>query len=195
MKSILAFVLSFLIYSLAEADEFESSFVLSQGQFETDNAQFSKHAVFEFRQSWLLNKNAGWELGVQTTDGATHKGNDVKGRYESTLTTRDLMLGFKVTGRACSICQAYLRAGISRGTTTIKVKESFNGLRESGEVETDTTNNGYYAGLGLGAWITPAYLLSLDWAYHERPNLFEDESEFPFDLVSNQWGIQLTYWF
>lgn len=195
MKSIFALLISILVCGFTQADEFESSFVLSQGQFETDNAQFSNHVVFEFRQSWMPKRNAGWELGVQTTSGASDKGSDVKGQYESNLDTRDILLGFKLTGEFCSICQAYFRVGVSWGTTTISVKESFNGLQPGGDVEIQTTSNGYYAGLGLGAWVEAQYLLSLDWAYHERPNLFDGESEFPFDLISNQWGINLTHWF
>lgn len=179
----------------AHGDTFEATFLAGQGDFNVEGADFSSHAIYELRQTWVIKRNFALELGLNATSEAKDEGSDVKGQYESTLKTRHVFTGMKFTGHFADIHNAYVRLGMSYGETTIKIEESFSGLREGGSDEQSHNGQGYYWGLGFGSWIHHRIQLGIDGTQYLKYDVFNDQSDYPFDLTDAQLSVFATYAF
>ena len=141
--------------------------------------------------NWLA-ADAGLLLSGKTLEESSE---DIVGAYRTNIQTQALLLGVKPRYRLESPYEFYGRLGLQYWRTELEVEEYFGTGIPGGTDSAKDTGYGYYASIGGAYYATEKVLLQIEFRYMEQLDVFEGESQYPFDLAITSFSFGIGYLF
>ena len=158
-------------------------------EFHSGNAVVVQYSYYFI--NWLA-ADIGLLTTVKTLDQIR---TDVVGTYRASIQTSSLLLGIKPRYRFSAPYEVYGRLGLLYWQTDLEVEEYFNEGIPGGITSATDTGSGYYASIGGAHYITENVIVQLELRHMKQLDVFEGQSNFPFDLTTNALSIGVGYRF
>lgn len=144
-----------------------------------------------FMQRWLAA-----DLGLYVSDRTLEESSqDVVGDFRTGIQSQALLLGLKPRYRFSAPYEVYGRLGLQYWRTELEVEEEFGAGIPGGTDSSKDTGYGYYASIGGAHYVTENVLVQIEIRHMKQLDLFEGDSEFPFDLTINSFSFGIGYRF
>jgi opacity protein-like surface antigen len=144
-----------------------------------------------FLKSWLA-ADIGLYLSDRTLEQSRE---DIVGDYRTSIESQAILLGVKPRYRFESPYEVFSRLGLQYWRTELEVEEYFGTGIPGGTVSAKDTGYGYYASIGGAYYATENVLVQLELRHMKQLDVFDGESNFPFDLTINSLSFGLGYRF
>ena len=149
-------------------------------------SDFDGSGTIEGMGQLVFNPIVALEAGFTYSSKTEDSNEDNQGQYTVGVTNTDLFAGVRLDSRRFGPVSIYGRGGFLRYFSTVKLEESFYGLKSAGSVEKDEEGFGYYLGSGVAFHLGPHLKLDVGLDYRMRSDYFKDSSK-PFDMT--QFGL------
>jgi opacity protein-like surface antigen len=158
-------------------------------EFKSGNA-VAVHYNYYFK-NWLAA-----DIGLIATDKTLEESqNDIVGDYRASIQTSSILLGLKPRYRFSAPYEVYGRLGLLYWRTELEIDEYFSEGIPGGKTSATDTGSGYYASIGGAHYITENVMVQLEISHMKQLDVFEGQSDFPFDLTINALSIGVAYRF
>lgn len=144
-----------------------------------------------FLKPWLA-ADIGLYLSSKTQEQSRE---DIVGDYRTSITSQAILLGIKPRYRFESPYEVFSRLGLQYWRTELEVEEYFDTGIPGGTISAKDTGYGYYASIGGAYYATENVLLQLELRYMKQLDVFEGESQYPFDLAITSFSFGVGYRF
>ena len=135
-------------------------------------------------------------VGLTTSDKIyDKKRNDIVGKYQANLQTRSLQIGIKLRRQFNEPFEIYGRLGLQNWETELEVEEYFGPGIPPGSDSARDQGIGYYISLGAAHLITASFSVQIELSRMQQPDVFKEQSGYPFDLTITGIGIGMGYRF
>ena len=120
---------------------------------------------------------------------------DVVGDYRASIQTSSILLGLKPRYKFSAPYEVYSRFGLLYWRTELEVEEYFSEGIPGGKISATDDGSGYYASIGGAHYVTENVIVQLEIRHMKQLDVFEGQTDFPFDLTINALSIGLGYRF
>ena len=120
---------------------------------------------------------------------------DVVGTYRASIQTSSFLLGIKPRYRFSAPYEIYGRMGLLYWQTELEVEEYFAEGIPGGIISATDNGSGYYASIGGAHYVTENVIVQLELRHMKQLDVFQGQSNFPFDLTINALSIGVGYRF
>ena len=159
-----------------------------------DNFKSGKGLALQY--SYYLKQWLAADVGLFVSDQTfTESGRDVVGDYRASIQSKSILLGIKPRHKFSVPYEVYARLGIQYWQTELEVEEYFNESVPGGKTSATDTGTGYYASLGGAHYINDRVVVQLELRHMMQLDVFEGESDYPFDLRINALSFGFGYRF
>jgi opacity protein-like surface antigen len=160
------------------------------------NDEFKSGRGLVLQYSYYLKEWMAADIGLLVSDKTLDQTRqDIVGQYRASIQTNAILLGIKPSYKFSTPYEVYGRLGLQLWRTELEVEEYFNDSIPEGKNSVTDSGYGYYASLGGAYYITENVMLQLELRHMKQLNLFEDESDYPFDLIINALSFGVGYRF
>ncbi len=136
------------------------------------------------------------DIGLMTTaETLDESRTDIVGTYLASIQTSSILLGLKPRYRFIAPYEVYGRLGLLYWNTELEVEEFFSEGIPGGKTSATDNGEGYYASIGGAHYITENVIVQLEIRHMKQLDVFEGQSNFPFDLTINALSIGVGYRF
>ena len=159
-----------------------------------DNFKSGKGLALQY--SYYLKQWLAADIGLFISDQTyTESSRDVVGDYRGSIQTNSVLLGIKPRYKSAGPYEAYGRLGLMYWQTELEVEEYFNESIPGGTISATDSGTGYYASLGGAHYINERVIVQLELRHMMQLDVFEGESNYPFDLRINALSFGFGYRF
>ena len=159
-----------------------------------DNFKSGKGLALQY--SYYLKEWLAADIGLFASDQTlTESSQDVVGDYRASIQTGSVLLGIKPRYKFSAPYEIYGRLGVLYWQTELEVEEYFNESIPGGKASATDTGTGYYASFGGAHYIGEHVVVQLELRHMMQLDVFEGESNYPFDLRINALSFGLGYRF
>jgi opacity protein-like surface antigen len=144
-----------------------------------------------FLKPWLA-ADIGLYLSYKTLEQSRE---DIVGNYRTSIQSQAILLGVKPRYRFENPYEVFSRLGLQYWRTELEVEEYFGTGIPGGTDSAKDTGYGYYASIGGAYYATEKVLLQIEFRYMEQLDVFEGESQYPFDLAITSFSFGIGYLF
>lgn len=182
------------MYAQASAAEwFIAPQLLFTGVDTSESASdFDNVASVNLQGGYRINQWIAVNGGIFLPGDSEESGETDAGSYELTLSTVALHAGAEAMLPLNSFMTLTFNAGLDYASVELELEEDFFGLKPGGDDSIDDRVLGYHAGLGLrfqwGSFAVGPVL-----RYQQYSDLFDDDSDYPFDLKLASAGVEF-FW-
>lgn len=170
--------------------------VLLTGMDAGGNDEFKSGKGLVLQYSYYLKQWLAADIGLFVSDQTfTESSQDVVGDYRASIQTGSVLLGIKPRYKFSAPYEVYGRLGIQYWQTELEVEEYFNESVPGGKASATDTGTGYYASLGGAHYIGERVVVQLELRHMMQLDVFEGESNYPFDLRINALSFGFGYRF
>ena len=160
------------------------------------NDEFKSGKAVAVHYSYYFKNWLAADIGLLTTDETLDESRtDIVGDYRASIQTSSILLGLKPRYRFSAPYEVYGRLGLLYWQTELEVEEYFSETIPGGTSSATDTGSGYYASIGGAHYITENVIVQLELRHMKQLDVFEGQSDFPFDLTINALSIGLGYRF
>jgi len=160
------------------------------------NDDFKSGKGLALQYSYYLKQWLAADVGLFVSDQTfTNSSRDVVGDYRASIQSKSILLGIKPRHRFAAPYEVYARLGIQYWQTELEVEEYFNESVPGGKTSATDTGTGYYASLGGAHYISERVIVQLELRHMMQLDVFEGESDNPFDLRINALSFGFGYRF
>ena len=199
-KSVLRLLLISLVASVAcavhaENMQFDSNLLLTTMDA-GGNDNFKSGSAIALQYSYGLNNWLAADIGLMVSAKTLEQtSEDIVGQYRTNIQTQAALLGLKPRYRLESPYEFYGRLGLQYWYTELEVEEYFGEGVPPGSSSADDTGYGYYLGLGVSHFVTEKFIVQFELRHFTQLDVFEGQSERPFDLSINAFSLGVGYRF
>ena len=158
-------------------------------EFKSGNA-VAVHYSYYFK-NWLA-ADIGLMTSARTLDESR---TDVVGDYRASIQTSSILLGLKPRYKFSAPYEVYGRLGLLYWSTELEVEEYFSETIPGGTSSATDNGSGYYVSIGGAHYVTENVIVQLEIRHMKQLDVFEGQTDFPFDLTINALSIGLGYRF
>jgi opacity protein-like surface antigen len=160
------------------------------------NDDFKSGKALAVHYDYFLKHWLAADIGLYLSDNTMEQSQeDIVGDYRTSIQSQALLLGVKPRYRFESPYEIYGRLGLQYWRTELEVEEYF-GIGIPGGTDSVKDNGyGYYASFGGAYYATENVQVQLELRYMKQPDVFEGESQFPFDLIIRSLSFGIGYRF
>lgn len=170
--------------------------VLLTGMDAGGNDEFKSGKGVALQYSYYLKEWLAADIGLFVSDQTlTESSQDIVGDYRASIQTNSILLGIKPRYKFSAPYEVYGRLGVLYWQTELEVEEYFNESVPGGKASETDTGTGYYASLGGAHYIGERVVVQLELRHMMQLDVFEGESNYPFDLRINALSFGLGYRF
>ena len=144
-----------------------------------------------FLKPWLA-ADTGLYLSDKTLEQSRE---DIVGNYRTSVQSQAILLGVKPRYRLENPYEVFGRLGLQYWRTELEVEEYFGPGIPGGTDSAKDTGFGYYASIGGAYYATENVLVQIELRYMEQRDVFEGESQYPFDLAIRSLSFGIGYRF
>ena len=160
------------------------------------NDEFKSGKAVAVHYSYYFKNWLAADIGLLTTDETLDESRkDVVGDYRARIQTSSILLGIKPRYRFLAPYEVYGRFGLLYWSTELEVEEYFSETIPGGTSTATDNGSGYYASIGGAHYITENVIVQLEIRHMKQLDVFEGQTDFPFDLTINALSIGLGYRF
>jgi len=160
----------------------------------TDEFKSGKGVTLQY--SYYLKEWLAADIGLFISDQTLEESQqDIVGDYRTSIQTNSFLLGIKPRYKFSTPYEVYARLGVLYWQTELEVEEYFNESISGGKTSATDTGTGYYASLGGAHYIGEHVVVQLELRHMMQLDVFEGESDYPFDLRINALSFGLGYRF
>jgi hypothetical protein len=160
------------------------------------NDEFKSGKGLALQYSYYLKEWLAADVGLFVSDQTlTENSQDVVGDYRASIQTNSVLLGIKPRYKFSAPYEVYGRLGALYWQTELEVEEYFDESIPGGKTSATDTGTGYYASLGGAHYIGEHVVVQLELRHMMQLDVFEGESNYPFDLQINALSFGLGYRF
>ncbi len=160
------------------------------------NDNFKSGKGLAVHMDYFLKRWLAADLGLYVSDRTLEESSsDVVGDFRTTIQSQAVLLGLKPRYRFAAPYEVYGRLGLQYWRTELEVEEEFGAGIPGGTVSAKDTGYGYYASIGGAHYVTDNVMLQIEIRHMKQLDLFEGDSEFPFDLTINSFSFGIGYRF
>jgi opacity protein-like surface antigen len=150
------------------------------------NDEFKSGRGLALQYSYYLKEWMAADIGLLVSDKTLDQTReDIVGQYRASIQTNAILLGIKPGYKFSTPYEVYGRLGLQLWRTELEVEEYFNDSIPEGKSSVTDSGYGYYASLGGAYYITKNVMLQLELRHMMQLDLFQGESDYPFDLMIN----------
>ena len=136
------------------------------------------------------------DIGLMTTAKTLDQDRtDVVGTYRASIQTSSVLLGIKPRYRFSAPYEIYGRMGLLYWQTELEVEEYFAEGIPGGIISATDKGTGYYASIGGAHYVTENVIVQLELSHMKQLDVFQGQTDFPFDLTINALSIGVGYRF
>lgn len=155
-------------------------------------ADFDNVVSIDVQGGYRFNQWLAVNAGILVLDDSEESGETDAGSYELRLSTTVVHAGVEAIVPLASFMALTFDAGLDYARVDLEIDEDFFGLKPAGDDSIDDGVLGYHAGLGLRFhWSNFAVGPVL--RYRQYSDLFEDDSNYPFDLKLASLGVEFLW--
>lgn len=160
------------------------------------NDEFKSGKGLALQYSYYLKEWLAADIGLFVSDQTlTESQQDIVGDYRASIQTNSILLGIKPRYKFSAPYEVYGRLGVLYWQTELEVEEYFNESIPGGKTSATDTGTGYYASFGGAHYIGEHIVVQLELRHMMQRDVFEGESNYPFDLRINALSFGLGYRF
>lgn len=160
------------------------------------NDEFKSGKAVAIHYSYYLINWLAADIGLMTTDETLDESRqDIVGDYRASIQTSSFLLGIKPRYRFLAPYEVYGRLGLLYWNTELEVEEYFSETIPGGTSSATDNGSGYYASIGGAHYITENVIVQLELRHMKQLDVFEGQTDFPFDLTINALSIGVGYRF
>jgi hypothetical protein len=170
--------------------------VLLTGMDAGGNDSFKSGKGVVLQYSYYLKQWLATDIGLFVSDQTyTDTNRDVVGDYRASIQTSSMLLGIKPRHKFSAPYEVYGRLGVLYWQTELEVEEYFNESVPGGKTSATDTGAGYYVSLGGAHYVNDRVVVQLEFRHMMQLDVFEGESDYPFDLRINALSFGFGYRF
>ena len=159
-----------------------------------DNFKSGKALAVHF--DYFLKRWLAADIGLYVSDKTLEEsGQDVVGDFRTSIQSQALLLGLKPRYKFDTPYEVYSRLGIQYWRTELEVEEYFGVGLPGGSVSSNDTGLGYYLSIGGAHYVTEDVMVQIEFRHMTQLDVFEGESQFPFDLTINSFSVGVGFRF
>jgi opacity protein-like surface antigen len=160
------------------------------------NDEFKSGKALFVHYDYFLNNWLAADAGLYISDKTKEESReDIVGDYRTSIESQAILLGVKSRHRFASPYEVYARLGLQYWRTELEVEEYFAPGIPGGTDSATDTGYGYYASIGGGYYVTETVLVQLELTHMKQLDVFEGDTQFPFDLTINAFTFGVGYRF
>ena len=160
------------------------------------NDDFHSGKAVAVQYSYYFNNWLAADIGLLTTDKTLDQDRtDIVGDYRASIQTSSFLLGLKPRYKFSAPYEVYSRFGLLYWSTELEVEEFFAEGIPGGIISATDNGSGYYVSIGGAHYITENVIVQLELRHMKQLDVFEGQSNFPFDLTINALSIGVGYRF
>ena len=160
------------------------------------NDEFKSGKAVAVHYNYYFTNWLAADIGLMTTDETLDQSNnDIVGDYRASIQTSSILLGLKPRYRFSAPYEVYGRLGLLYWQTELEVEEYFSETIPGGTSSATDNGSGYYASIGGAHYVTENVIVLLELRHMKQLDVFEGQTDFPFDLTINALSIGLGYRF
>ena len=136
------------------------------------------------------------DIGLYVSDKTLEESQeDIVGAFRTSIQSQAFLLGVKPRYRFESPYEVYGRLGLQYWRTEIELEEDFGTGVPGGQDSAKDTGYGYYFSFGGAHYVTDNVMIQLELRHMVQLDVFEGQSQFPFDLAINSFSFGVGYRF
>lgn len=160
------------------------------------NDEFKSGKALAIHYDYFLKPWLAADIGLYLSDKTLEQSReDIVGNYRTSVQSQAILLGAKPRYRFESPYEVYSRLGLQYWRTELEVEEYFGPGIPGGTDSAKDTGFGYYASIGGAYYATENVLVQIEIRYMEQLDVFEGESQYPFDLTITSFSFGIGYRF
>lgn len=160
------------------------------------NDQFKSGKALAVHYDYFLKTWLAADVGLYLSDKTLEQSReDIVGDYRTSIQSQAILLGVKPRYRFESPYEVFGRLGLQYWRTELEVEEYFAPGIPGGTDSAKDTGYGYYASIGGAHYITEKWIVQLEIRHMKQLDVFDDKSNYPFDLTINAFSIGIGYRF
>ncbi|NOQ88785.1 MAG: outer membrane beta-barrel protein [Gammaproteobacteria bacterium] len=160
------------------------------------NDEFHSSKAVAVHYNYYFKNWLAADIGLITTEKTLDQDRtDVVGTYRASIQTSSILLGLKPRYKFSAPYEVYGRLGLLYWRTELEVEEYFAEGIPGGKVSATDNGSGYYASIGGAHYVTENVIVQLELRHMKQLDVFEGQSNFPFDLTINALSIGVGYRF
>ena len=160
------------------------------------NDEFKSGRALDLRYNYFMKNWLAADVGLYVSDKTLEQSRqDIVGDFRTNVQTQAILLGLKPRYKFTTPYEVYGRLGLQYWRTELEVEEYFAPGIPGGTDSAKDTGYGYYAAIGGAYYVTEKVLVQLELRHMKQLDVFEDKTQFPFDLTINAFGIGVGYRF
>jgi opacity protein-like surface antigen len=160
------------------------------------NDEFKSGKALAVHYDYFLKPWLAADIGLYLSDKTLEQSReDIVGNYRTSIQSQAILLGVKPRYRFENPYEVFSRLGLQYWRTELEVEEYFGTGIPGGTDSAKDTGYGYYASIGGAYYATEKVLLQIEFRYMEQLDVFEGESQYPFDLAITSFSFGIGYLF
>ncbi|NNL06208.1 MAG: porin family protein [Gammaproteobacteria bacterium] len=160
------------------------------------NDEFKSGNALAVHYDYFLKPWLAADIGLYISDKTLEQSReDIVGNYRTTIKSQAILLGVKPRYRFKNPYEIFGRLGLQYWRTELEVEEYFGTGIPGGTDSAKDTGYGYYASFGGGYYATENVLVQIELRYMEQLDVFDGESQYPFDLAITSFSFGIGYRF
>ena len=160
------------------------------------NDEFKSGKALAVHYDYFLKPWLAADIGLYLSDKTLEQSReDIVGNYRTSIQSQAILLGVKPRYRFENPYEVFSRLGLQYWRTELEVEEYFGTGIPGGTDSAKDTGYGYYASIGGAYYATEKVLLQIEFRYMEQLDVFEGESQYPFDLAITSFSFGIGYRF
>lgn len=161
-----------------------------------DNDEFKSGKALAIHYDNFLKPWLAADIGLYLSDKTLEQSReDIVGNYRTSVQSQAILLGVKPRYRFESPYEVFGRMGLQYWRTELEVEEYFGPGIPGGTDSAKDTGFGYFASIGGAYYATENVLVQIELRYMEQRDVFEGESQYPFDLAITSFSFGIGYRF
>ncbi len=160
------------------------------------NDEFHSSKAVAVHYNYYFTNWLAADIGLITTEKTLDESRkDIVGDYRASIQTSSILLGLKPRYKFSVPYEVYSRFGLLYWSTELEVEEYFGEGIPGGKSSATDNGMGYYASIGGAHYMTENVIVQLELRHMKQLDVFEGQSDFPFDLTINALSIGVGYRF
>jgi opacity protein-like surface antigen len=155
-------------------------------------SDFDRTESVDLQGGYSINDWLALTGGLAWYDDSQESGETDAGQYELTLSTYSLYLGAQAAWQLSPQWSFNVDAGIDYAHVELDVEEGFRGIKPRGKDSIDDRVPGFHASIGARYKIGNISAGPV-FSYRRAPDVFDDDSNYPFDLILKSLGVELLW--